>query len=50
MWAKYRKVARTSAALVVRGVVEYAENVTNLTADQISPLSLRVPAKSRDFH
>ncbi|MGC0144291.1 error-prone DNA polymerase [Pseudactinotalea sp. Z1732] len=50
VWAKYRKVARTSAALVVRGVVEYAENVTNLTADQISPLSLRVPAKSRDFH
>ena len=49
VWAKYRKVARASAALVIRGVVEYAEGVTNLTADQISPLSLRVPSKSRDF-
>src|SRR5690625_2646483 len=49
LWAKYRKVARTSAALVVRGIVEYADNVTNLVADHLSPLSLRVPSRSRDF-
>ncbi len=49
LWARYRKVARTSAALVVRGIVEHAENVTNLVADHLSPLSLRVPSRSRDF-
>ncbi len=49
LWAKYRKVARTSAALVIRGVIEHADDVTNLMADQIAPLSLKVPSRSRDF-
>ncbi|HLS13724.1 MAG TPA: error-prone DNA polymerase [Beutenbergiaceae bacterium] len=49
LWARYRKIARTSAALVIRGIVEHADNVTNLMADQLTPLSLRVPSASRDF-
>ncbi|WP_282958510.1 error-prone DNA polymerase [Georgenia thermotolerans] len=49
LWARYRKVARTSAALVVRGTLERADGVTNLVADKISPLSLVVPSASRDF-
>ncbi|UNX56099.1 error-prone DNA polymerase [Georgenia sp. TF02-10] len=49
LWARYRKVARTAAALVVRGVLERADGVTNLVADRIEPLSLAVPATSRDF-
>ncbi|WP_159622367.1 error-prone DNA polymerase [Ruania rhizosphaerae] len=49
LWQRYRKVALGSAALVVRGVVEHADGVTNLMADRIEPLSLRVPSRSRDF-
>ena len=49
LWARHRRVARTSAALVIRGTVEYADGVTNLMADKISPLSLRVATSSRDF-
>jgi error-prone DNA polymerase len=49
LWAKYRLVARTSAALVVRGTLERADGVTNLVADKIEPLSLVVPSSSRDF-
>src|SRR5699024_11263795 len=49
LWARYRQVVRSSAALVVRGVVESADGVTNLMADQVTELSLRVPSRSRDF-
>jgi error-prone DNA polymerase len=42
-------VARTSAALVVRGTLERADGVTNLVAERIDPLSLLVPSSSRDF-
>ncbi|WP_022916496.1 error-prone DNA polymerase [Ruania albidiflava] len=49
LWQRYRKVVRGSAALVVRGVVEHADGVTNLMADQVTELSLRVPSRSRDF-
>ena len=49
LWQRYRKVVRGSAALVVRGTVEHADGVTNLMADQVSELSLRVASRSRDF-
>ncbi len=49
VWARHRKVARTSAALVVRGTVEHADGVTNLMAERLDALSLRVPSRSRDF-
>jgi error-prone DNA polymerase len=42
-------VARTSQALLVRGVLERAEGVINVVADRIEPLRLAAPAKSRDF-
>jgi error-prone DNA polymerase len=45
-------VARTSAALVIRGRVERAHDapeVINLVADRVERLELRVPARSRDF-
>lgn len=50
VWGRHRKVARGSAALVIRGTVEHADGVTNLMAERIEPLSLRVPSRSRDFH
>ena len=50
LWRRFQKVARTAAALVVRGKVERADDATNLFAEHLAPLSLRVPSRSRDFH
>ena len=49
LWARYRTVARTSAALLVRGSVEKADNVVSVVADRLAPLDLRIPSRSRDF-
>ncbi|QDB79093.1 error-prone DNA polymerase [Georgenia wutianyii] len=49
LWARYRQVARTSAALVVRGTVERGDGVLNLVADHVRALPLRVASRSRDF-
>ncbi len=52
LWARHRVVARTSAALVIRGRVERAHDaptVVNLVADRVERLELVVPSRSRDF-
>jgi error-prone DNA polymerase len=52
VWKRFRKVARTSPSLVVRGMLERHQGVINLLAHRIEPLDLR-PAtliRSRDFH
>ncbi|PPK69655.1 error-prone DNA polymerase [Actinokineospora auranticolor] len=49
LWARYRKVARASAALLIRGTVENADGVTSLYADHLQHLAMRIPSKSRDF-
>jgi error-prone DNA polymerase len=49
LWARYRRVARSSGAMLVRGVVESAEGVVSLTADRLQHLDLRIPSRSRDF-
>jgi error-prone DNA polymerase len=49
VWARYRRVARTAAALLVRGRLERAEGVTNVIADQLRPLPLSATTRSRDF-
>jgi error-prone DNA polymerase len=48
-WAHYRRVARSSPALLVRGRLERAEGVTNIVADKLEPLPLAAPTRSRDF-
>ncbi len=48
-WQRYRRVARTSSALVVRGILERVEGVLNLRADHFAALSLPVRPPSRDF-
>lgn len=50
LWRRFQKVARTSAALVVRGRLERGDDATNLLAEHLAPLSLAVPSRSRDFH
>jgi error-prone DNA polymerase len=50
VWARYRSVAVSSAALLVRGRLERSpEGVLNLVADRLQKLPLAVPVKSRDF-
>jgi error-prone DNA polymerase len=49
LWARYRRVARGSAALLVRGRLERAEGVTNVIADKLEPLPLSASVASRDF-
>ncbi len=49
LWQRFRSVARSSPALVVRGRLERADGATNLLAEHLAPLSLRIPTASRDF-
>jgi error-prone DNA polymerase len=50
VWQRYRSVARNSAAVVVRGLLERSpEGVVNVLADRIEALPILVPHRSRDF-
>ncbi|WP_430779849.1 error-prone DNA polymerase [Actinoplanes sp. G11-F43] len=49
LWQRYRKVARTSVALLVRGRLEKVEGVLNLVADRLDAVSPPVATTSRDF-
>jgi len=50
VWKRYRRVARESSALIVRGILERsAEGVTNILADRLEPLFLVARVPSRDF-
>lgn len=49
LWQRFRRTARTSKALVVRGRLERGDDATNLVAEHLAPLSLRVRTTSRDF-
>ncbi|MFL6123228.1 error-prone DNA polymerase [Actinophytocola sp.] len=49
VWTRYRRTARNSSALLVRGTVQNAEGVTSLQADRLETLDLRIPSRSRDF-
>jgi error-prone DNA polymerase len=59
LWHRHRRVARNVSALVVRGILEREDGVTNLVADRLTPIvelfpaaavALRGPHRSRDFH
>ncbi len=58
VWKRHRRLARTAAGLVIRGMLERSDGVTNLVADRLSPLETIAPAfgaalkarhSSRDF-
>jgi error-prone DNA polymerase len=50
VWTRYRRVARDSPALLVRGILERSpEGVINLLADRFEPLTTGVVHRSRDF-
>ena len=51
VWNRYRRVARESAALVIRGILERSpEGVANLLADAFEPLEVAGRTVSRNFH
>ena len=43
-WTRYRVVARSSPALLIRGHLEASEGVVNVIADKIEPLPIDGPA------
>lgn len=50
VWARYRRVARDSPALLVRGLLERSEDgVVNVIADAFEPLPVSSVVRSRDF-
>jgi error-prone DNA polymerase len=49
LWSRYRRIARTSPALVVRGTLERVDGVINVVADKLEPLPLAASTRSRDF-
>ncbi len=48
-WARHRKIARGAPALLIRGRLERSEGVINISAEQLTPLSVTAPNASRDF-
>ena len=50
VWNRYRRIARDSPALIVRGILERSpEGVTNLLADRLEALPMSIRTASRDF-
>ena len=58
VWRRYRSVATSSAGMVIRGILERQDGVTNLLADRLAPIdevhpgagrALRARHRSRDF-
>ena len=50
VWHRYRAVARSAPAMVIRGVLERSpENIVNVVADRLEKLAIDVELASRDF-
>jgi error-prone DNA polymerase len=49
VWHRHRKVARQSGGLLVRGMLEHANGVVNVSAERIDKLDLGIHNRSRDF-
>jgi error-prone DNA polymerase len=48
-WARFRTVARSAPAMIVRGRLERSEGVINIVAEHLDVLPLAAPTASRDF-
>ncbi len=49
LWARYRRTARGSASLVIRGMLEREGGAVSVLADRIAAVNLIVATPSRDF-
>jgi error-prone DNA polymerase len=59
VWRRYRATAASAAGMIIRGILERQDGVTNLVADRLAPVedvypqagqALRARHRSRDFH
>ncbi len=48
-WARFRRVARESPAMLIRGRIERSEGVVNIVAEHLAPLPMPIVTVSRDF-
>jgi error-prone DNA polymerase len=49
VWARFRRVAQSSPALIIRGKLERNDGAINLHADHIERLPITIKTASRDF-
>jgi len=49
LWARYRKLAQSASALLIRGQVQNASGAVTVVAEKMRPISLAVGSRSRDF-
>ncbi|EOM75469.1 DNA polymerase III subunit alpha [Rhodococcus rhodnii] len=49
LWAKYRRIANSAPALLVRGKVQNAEGAVTVVADRLQVMDLRMRSSSRNF-
>nr|WP_170265707.1 error-prone DNA polymerase [Gordonia araii] len=49
LWRKYRELAHTASALVIRGKVQNAEGAVTVVADRLQKMDLRIGTRSRDW-
>jgi error-prone DNA polymerase len=49
VWARHRKLAQMSPALLVRGQVQNASGAVTVVAERLAKLTLRMGSRSRDF-
>ena len=50
LWVRYRDLAHSASALLVRGKVQNAEGAVTVVADRLQRMDLRVGTRSRDWH
>ncbi|RJO72196.1 error-prone DNA polymerase [Nocardia panacis] len=49
LWTRYRHLAQSASALLIRGRVQNAEGAVSVVAEHLRRLDLRVGSRSRDF-
>ncbi len=49
VWARYRKLAHTAPALLIRGQVQNASGAVTVVAERLGHITLAAGSKSRDF-
>ncbi|VEG33436.1 DNA polymerase III subunit alpha [Nocardia asteroides] len=49
LWTRYRRLAQSATALLIRGRVQNAEGAASVLADHLEHLDLTIVARSRDF-
>jgi hypothetical protein len=49
LWTRYRRVAQSASALLIRGRVQNASGAVTVLAERMRPIALAVGSRSRDF-